>query len=139
MTALRQAGYRQTQSRAAILQVLESCDDWLDVEAVHQRAKALCPGLGLVTVYRTLALLTGLGLVRRIHHEDGCHGYARAGYTHGHHLVCRDCHTVVEFPGGDDLGSLIRRLEGATGFAIENHLLELLGVCPACQRGSIAA
>jgi Fe2+ or Zn2+ uptake regulation protein len=46
---------------------------------------------------------------------------------------------VVEFPGGDDLGSLIRRLEGATGFAIENHLLELLGVCPACQRGSIAA
>ena len=139
LTALRRAGYRRTQTRAAILQVMEGCDDWLDAEAIHQRARELCPGLGLVTVYRTLGLLTELGLIRRIHHEDGCHGYARTGLSHSHHLVCRACHLVVEFPGGDDLGGLIRGLEGRTGFSIQEHLLELLGLCPACQRSPEAA
>jgi Fe2+ or Zn2+ uptake regulation protein len=40
---------------------------------------------------------------------------------------------VVEFPGLEDLTHFIQGVQHRTGFQIEDHLLELLGVCPACQ------
>jgi Fe2+ or Zn2+ uptake regulation protein len=39
----------------------------------------------------------------------------------------------VEFPGGDDLQALIRRVEAGTGYEIDGHLLQLYGTCPDCQ------
>jgi Fur family ferric uptake transcriptional regulator len=89
----------------------------------------------LVTVYRTLALLSALGYVRRVHREDGCQGYARTELAHSHHLICRGCDQVVEFPGFESLSALIEPIERKTGFAIDDHVLELLGLCPACQVG----
>lgn len=130
---LQDRGYRVTRSRVAVARALLEAGDWLTPEEIHQRAQAHHERLGLVTVYRTLGLLTELGFVRRIHLEDGCHGYARAELAHGHHLVCRGCQQVVEFPGSEDLDGLMRRVSRRTGFVIEDHMLELLGVCPACQ------
>ena len=100
---------------------------------IQQRGQVFCHDLGLVTVYRTLTLLEGLGLVRRIHVEPGCHGYAPAGLPHGHHLVCRSCNRVLEFPGGEDLKPLIHRLARRTGFVVEDHVLELTGRCAQCR------
>lgn len=131
---LQARGYRVTPSRVAVARALLDAGDWLTPEEIHARARAHHERLGLVTVYRTLGLLTELGFVRRIHLEDGCHGYARAELAHGHHLVCRDCQQVVEFPGSTDLDGLMRRVSRRTGFVIEDHMLELLGVCPACQQ-----
>ena len=130
---LSRSGYRVTQPRRAVASALEQASDWLKPESVHRRAARLYPGLGLVTVYRTLALFSQLGLVRRIHLQDGCHGYARAALAHGHHVVCRDCQQVVEFAGADDLDHMTARVERATGFSIDDHMLELIGVCPDCQ------
>ncbi len=131
--ALQDRGNRVTRSRVAVARALLEAEDWLAPEEIHRRAQAHHPNLGLVTVYRTLRLLGELGYVRRIHLEDGCHGYARSELAHGHHLVCRDCQQVVEFPGSEDLDGLVRRLSSRTGFVIEDHMLELLGVCPSCQ------
>lgn len=131
--ALKESGYRVTEPRLAVARVVAEADDWLAPEQVHRRALAHHGRLGLVTVYRTLDLLAELGVVRRIHLEDGCHGYARSQLAHGHHLICRDCQQVVEFPGDNDLDGMMARLARRTGFVIEDHLLELLGVCPTCQ------
>lgn len=130
---LKRLGYRLTRPRRSVLQVLMEADDCLRPEEIHVRARRYCPTLGLVTVYRTLSLLSGMDHVRRVHREDGCHGYARTELAHGHHLICRDCHQVIEFPGLDDLSLLIDPIERETGFLVEDHLLELLGLCPACQ------
>ena len=67
--ALSDAGYRLTQPRLAVLQVLTENDAGLSPEAIYDQGKAIYPSLGLVTVYRTLDLLTELGLVRRVHSE----------------------------------------------------------------------
>jgi Fur family ferric uptake transcriptional regulator len=128
---LRQAGYRLTQPRLAVLQVLEEIDEGLSPEEVHQQGKTICASLGLVTVYRTLELLAELGLVRRVHSEQRCHSYASAG-TDRHHLICQECHRVTEFPC-DGLDGLIEAVRQQTGYAITEHLLELSGVCPECQ------
>ena len=130
---LRREGYKLTRPRLAVARTLARADDWLTPEIVHQRAAAYSASIGLVTVYRTLALLTEIGSVRRIHLLDGCHGYARRELDHGHHLVCLSCQQVVEFPGEENLSPLIRRVSRQTGFEVQDHMLELLGVCAACR------
>lgn len=130
---LRQAGHRITRSRKAIIRALTEAEGWLRPEEIHSRGQAFCPSLGLVTVYRTLNLLTKHGYATRIHMEDGCHGYARSHLSHGHHLICRGCQQVVEFPGLQELPIFIEQIAQSTGFLIENHMLELLGLCPYCQ------
>jgi Fur family transcriptional regulator, ferric uptake regulator len=130
---MQESGYRLTRPRRAVAQALLEAQDWLRPEEVWARGRIHCQTLGLVTVYRTLAVLEDLGLARRIHLESGCHGYAPAGLQHGHHLVCLACHQVVEFKGGEDLAPLIRQISRKTGFVVEDHLLELTGRCPDCR------
>ena len=130
---LRQRGYRITRSRTAVIQVLDKPDSCLRPEEILERARVYYPSIGLVTVYRTLSLLSELGFIRRIHFADGCHGYARTGFSHGHHLVCRLCQGAVEFPGSENIEPWVTEISNKTGFLVEDHILELLGICPACQ------
>ena len=132
-SALKQAGFRLTRPRKAILTVLSGAGESLTPEEVLEKAEPLCPGIGLVTVYRTLALLSDLGQVRRLHQEDRCLAYVAANLAHGHHVVCRRCRRAVEFPGSEDLGAVIGEVARQTGFLVDDHLLELMGICPDCQ------
>jgi Fur family ferric uptake transcriptional regulator len=128
---LREAGYRLTRPRLAVLKVLQDNDEGLNPEEIYRQGKAVCASLGLVTVYRTLELLTKLGLVRRVHSEQRCHSYAIAGADR-HYLVCKGCHRVTEFPC-EGLDGLIEGVRRQTGYTITKHLLELSGLCPDCQ------
>ena len=130
--ALHEAGYRLTQPRRAVVQVLEESAVQLSPYEIHCRGQAIYPRLGLVTVYRTLELLDELGLARRVHSEGSCHNYARAGEDQ-HYLVCRGCHRVVEFPC-EGLEALIEAVQERSAYEIDGHLLELTGLCPECQR-----
>lgn len=133
LSDLKSAGYRLTQSRAAVVRIINETNGWLRPEQVHALAKKYCPSLGLVTVYRTLTLLVELGYIRRIHFGDKCHGYARVELSHGHHLVCRGCNQTIEIAGTEDLKPLMKQVQNETGFVIEDHLLELVGLCRECQ------
>jgi Fur family ferric uptake transcriptional regulator len=126
-------GMRLTGSRRAIIDCLEASQDWLTPAAIHEQAQRLRPSIGLVTVYRTLNWLHEQGLVRRIHLPDGCHGYALANLPHGHYLVCRECQQVVEF-SNCDLTAMEEQVMNDTGFSIQGHMLQFVGVCPSCRR-----
>jgi Fur family ferric uptake transcriptional regulator len=129
---LSQAGYRITRPRRAVVGALLQDEGHHSPAEVHERAQARCPTVGLVTVYRTLELLADLGFARRIHTDDGCHGYASASHGHHHHLVCRQCGSAVEFEGCD-LSTLFEQIGRTTGYCVDEHLLELVGLCPSCQ------
>lgn len=131
---IREAGYRLTRPRLAILDAVAESDVALTAEQVHRQARARYPSLGLVTVYRTLDLMVDLGLVHRLPTEAGGQVYLRAGRTPpGHLLICRSCHSAVEVPCAG-LEEMTERLERQTGFTIQGHWLELFGLCPACRR-----
>jgi Fur family ferric uptake transcriptional regulator len=130
--ALREAGYRLTQPRRAVWQVLQGNSGYLSPNEIHERGRALHPSLGLVTVYRTLEVLDELGLVRRVHGQGNCHGYARANSVRGHYLVCHQCGQVAEFPC-EGMEGIIEAVQQRSGFTVEEHLLELVGLCPTCQ------
>ncbi len=136
--ALRAHGYKLTPQRLAVLQVIQQGNEHLTPAQVLERGCTIYPGLGFTTVYRTLDLLSELGFVRRVHLEGRCRAYARADEMNGHHLVCQPCHRVVDFPCFG-LKELIEQLGRRTGFVVESHLLELVGLCPTCQEDTPAS
>jgi Fur family ferric uptake transcriptional regulator len=90
-------------------------------------------GIGQATVYRTVQLLSDLGLLVRVQDRRGDIGYTAPPIGHSHPLVCGVCRRVVRFDGEGDLTSLESRLATTTGFAIYGHHLEVYGICPACR------
>ena len=129
---LSAAGYRLTAPRRAVLRVLEEAEagTHLHPEEVLRQARVIYPGLGRATVYRTLALLTELGLLRQVH-LGGRLRFARIkeGY---HHLVCLRCGHSLRFedcPEGELEAELARRFD----FEIKSHLLEFYGFCSDCR------
>jgi Fur family ferric uptake transcriptional regulator len=129
--AMQSAGARLTAPRRAVAYVLGESHGWMSAEVIAARARRHCPSIGLVTVYRTLDLLESLGIARRVHGPTGCHGYALASIDDGHFIVCRACRQVIEFEGCD-VDRVVRRVTRQTGFQVEAHMLELVGLCPAC-------
>ena len=96
-----------------------------------ERGRSIHARLGYVTVYRTLDILHELGLVRRLHLEDGSSAYAASSRGHGHHVICRRCRRAVEFEGCSIDGVLASAAD-STGYRVESHMLELFGLCPDC-------
>ncbi len=131
---LNREGLRLTHPRQVVMSILESASVPLTPQTIYQRSLEEDEDIGLVTVYRTLDLLTELSLVSRVHGTDACIGYALTSPGHHHHLVCRMCNKVVEFSGTDALASFIEGIEQKTNFIVDGHLLQLYGVCPECQK-----
>lgn len=143
---LTRAGYSNTRARRAVLDALIASAGPASPADLLAAGRKLHPALGLVTVYRTLEILEQLGLVRKLHLEEGCHSYAlstaglRAEHddrahgedAHGHHIICQECHRAVEF-AGCDIDAVIASVQRQTGFAVRSHWLEMFGLCPACQ------
>ena len=130
---LNQQGLRLTRPRREIAAILKESKIPLTPQRIHQRAISRDCEVGLVSVYRTLELFSELDLVRKVHGQDLCHGYVLASPGHHHHLICRECGKAVEFSGSSDLSDFIRGIEESTGFAIDEHILQLYGVCQQCQ------
>jgi Fe2+ or Zn2+ uptake regulation protein len=104
----------------------------LQPNEVYELSRARHAGIGLVTVYRTLDRLEELGLIQRVHREDGCHLLMPAANGHEHYLVCTGCGRTILFEG-DDLGALVAKVESGTGYQVSDHWLQLFGTCPQCH------
>ncbi len=130
---LSEQGYKLTRQRKAVVEVVTQTHTRLSAADVFTQAQRACPDLGLTTVYRTLEILEQMGVIRRVHLDDGCEGFAPASAEHGHHLICSRCQETIEFEDCN-MTSLLRRVAEQTGFTIEQHWLELVGLCPKCQK-----
>jgi len=90
-------------------------------------------GVGQATVYRTVQLLSDLGLLARVQDGRGELCFIAPPIGHSHPLICGVCRKVVRFDGDGDVADLEARLAGATGFTIYGHHLEVYGICPSCH------
>jgi len=129
---LQASGYRLTGPRRALVELIAASSRALEPLVLYDLGRRDYPGLGLVTVYRTLEKLEELGLVQRVHQPGGCQAYLRAAQGHQHLLICTRCGRA-EYFSGDDLAELTRSLAARSGFAIEGHWLQLYGRCADCQ------
>ena len=131
-SVMRQHGYKLTPQRRAVVQVVTSSNDHLTPNDINEKIRGIYPGIGLVTIYRTLEILTELGLVCEVHSGGSCRSYTMGSRQHHHHLICSGCGTVVDFTG-HYLDGLEKNLSEESGFRIDGHLLEFIGLCRECQ------
>ena len=130
---LQESGCRITSPRRAIVSILASSDQALEAVEIFDQSRADHPRLGVVTVYRTLEMLEQLNLVQRVHQAEGCHLYLRAPEGHEHILVCKNCRRTDYF-SGDDLSELIESTSQKSGYRIEDHWLQFIGLCARCKK-----
>ncbi|MFH1640022.1 MAG: Fur family transcriptional regulator [Chloroflexota bacterium] len=136
--ALKQQGYRLTPQRRQLIKIITESHEHLTPAALYQKVCQKSPGLSLVTIYRTLEILTELGFICEVHAGGEHRSYlVRRPAEHHHHLVCTDCGAVLDFIGCD-LAVLEERLSRKTGFKIDSHLLEFMGRCRSCQKKTSA-
>ncbi len=132
LTCLQSEGYRLTMPIRVIVEILCRSNCILGPLDLFDLGRKAYPQMGLVTVYRTLEKLEQLGLVQRVHQANNCHGYLRAAHGHEHILLCTRCGRV-EYFAGDDLNGLFEKVAQKSKFKIEEHWLQLHGLCENCQ------
>jgi Fe2+ or Zn2+ uptake regulation protein len=116
----------------AIIEILCQSERILGPVELFDLGRKAYPKMGLVTVYRTLEKLEEVGLVQRVHQANNCHGYLRAANGHEHILLCTRCGRV-EYFAGDDLSGLFEKVAQKSKFKIEEHWLQLHGLCENCR------
>ncbi len=126
------AGLRATAQRAIVLAELAAERDDVTAQQLHERLRARGERLGLATVYRTLRLLAEAGAVDVLSHHAGELCYRWCGDEHHHHLLCSECHRVVELVDCE-LDPWLERVSREHGFVTTGHRLEVSGVCADCR------
>ena len=133
LSALKEHHYKLTPQRRAALKAFSSSQEQLTPADIYEKVQPKYPGIGLVTIYRLLQILTELGFICEVHSDDNRRRYLiRRQVVHHHHLICTGCGAVVDFTGCG-LNKLEERLSRETGFEMEGHLLEFYGRCQHCQ------
>jgi Fur family ferric uptake transcriptional regulator len=120
-------GMRMTGQRRVIARVLSEADDHPDVEEVHRRANARDNRISLSTVYRTVRLLEGAGILERHDFGDGRARYEQAGHGHHDHLINVTTGEVIEFRN-EQIERLQESVANELGFRLIGHRLELFGM-----------
>ncbi len=140
-TILSQHGYRLTAPREAIVEQALRHDRPFTAEQLvaelREHPDDVAPGIGRATVYRTLEILASVDVLSRVIQPNGNAAYVVDAPGHRHYLVCSGCGTTVSFTSCP-VETLVQHLTADTSFAIHDHLLEVFGTCPDCQRGTHA-
>ncbi len=130
-------GHRLTEARRLVIDLLAMRRSPFTADELWREGRGLGLSTGRATIFRTLELLAGLGLLDRIHGEDGCHRYAVCGIGHHHHFVCSACGTVISLDGCG-LGPQVQALARDLNLEIEGHHLEFFGRCDRCRQAIIS-
>ena len=140
---INDAGFRLTNPRNIIINILRKTSKHLSAEDVYLKALKINPSIGLTTVYRTLDLLHRIGVVQRSDFGD-----KRARYElinnptkeeHHHHLVCVRCNKIIDYTDflKEEL-ELMKKTEKELSkkhhFKITHHAVDFYGLCEKCQK-----
>lgn len=133
LAALDRSDYRLTETRRAVAElVADQGGHHFSAADLIREARTRRLGVGRATVFRTLEILVDLDRVERIDLPSGEHAYVACEPAHHHHVICSSCSRSLDI---DDAGlrKVVGQIARRTGFRIDDHRLELFGVCPDCQ------
>ena len=130
---LRQKGHRLTPQREMILSVIcESDGGHFTADDILQRTHARYPYLNKSAVYRTLELLTRLGMVNQTDFGQGHVEYELHRHPHHHHLLCRHCGRRTQVDERVFM-ALQTALREEYGFVADLDHFAVFGTCRKCS------
>jgi Fur family transcriptional regulator, ferric uptake regulator len=139
LSTLRPAGGKRSSKRDRILNVFVRQEGHLSADDLSDLVRREDPRIGRATVYRTLQWMVGAGVARKVNFGDG---RARFEPTYRHprhfHLVCTKCQRSSEFLSSD-VEAFVEEIAAARNFAATQTVVQIYGICEACQTGRAAA
>ena len=130
-TRLKALGIRQTPQRLAIAEVVINSGDHPSVKEIYERVKEFFPYVTLATVYSTLDVLAGAGIVRELPFQKQSRYDANLA-PHAN-LVCVGCGGVVDAALEHNLVADLRaKLGKSSEFEFTGQRVDFYGWCPNC-------
>lgn len=117
-----------------ILSIIERSDTHINAEEIYGQVVARYPRVNISTVYRTLELLKQLGMIYEMDLGGGRVGYHPEDKGHHHHLICRECGSVIDI-NESALFSVKAILLQAFNFDADLRHLAIFGLCEKCENG----
>lgn len=136
--SLRANRLKATPARVRILDLLRHAARPLSISDLSRLSKK--DGINQSTVYRNIKSLSAKGLVKKIS-LTGPQAYYElndqlAERRHHHYLICRSCHKLVIIERCRVKEPSTLELKRVGFVQIDNHALELWGLCRLCSRRS---
>ena len=127
---LRAASLRVTRPRVAVLAAVQE-HPHADTHSIIGLVREHLGDVSHQTVYDVLNVLTGAGLVRRIHPPGSVARYeSRVGDNH-HHIVCRSCGAIADVDCAVGSAPCLTAADHH-GFAIDEAEVVYRGLCSTC-------
>lgn len=132
---------RWTLSRKAILDLLSRTTKHMSAKEIYTLLIEEYPGMALSTIYRSLDLLSQMGLINRLDIGDGQSRYEYRSdekKDHHHHFICKKCGKIVDYSDLiDEELDLVRKAEKNLArkyhFIVHDHNIEFYGLCENCR------
>jgi Fur family ferric uptake transcriptional regulator len=133
---LRKRGHRITPQRELILEIFrqQPHGHHLSAEELHVKLAERGSNVSLATAYRTLKLLSSLGLLRELDFAEGHKHYELKQDDLPHqHIVCLNCNTTIEFED-HFLEEAGQKIGARYNFEVIDAQFKIFGLCPACKQ-----
>lgn len=132
---LRKRGRRVTAQRETILQIFQKQPhgNHLSAEELHKRLVEKGHAVSLATTYRTLKLLSLLGLLRELDFAEGHKHYELKQDTVPHqHIICTNCNATLEFED-HYLEAIGQEIADRHSFQVIDAQFKIFGLCLRCK------
>lgn len=110
-------------------------DRHITAQELFEKVSELDSSLGFATVYRFLRNLAEKEFVTEVRMGGQSSRYELKTQHHHDHLTCTGCGRICEFEN-NKIEKLQMQVAEHFGFVLTSHILELYGLCPACQTKS---
>jgi Fur family peroxide stress response transcriptional regulator len=130
--ACKKAGVKLTHQRLEVFREIAANTEHPDAETVFRGVRERVPTVSLDTVYRTLWLLDGLGLITTLGPRRESVRFD-PNLEHHHHYVCVPCGRAKDFESADLNVLAIPASVKKFGSVLATHV-EVRGLCAACAK-----
>lgn len=130
--ACKKAGVKLTHQRIEIFREIAASVEHPDAETVFRGVQGRIPTVSLDTVYRTLWLLDGLGLITTLGPRRESVRFD-PNLEHHHHYVCVQCGQAKDFESAD-LNVLTIPASVKKYGSVLTTRVEARGLCAACAK-----
>lgn len=124
---------RNTWQRERVREALSDARGFVSAQSLHATLREENTGIGLATVYRTLAGLAAQGDADSLQSPEGENLFRACTSTgHHHHLICRACGRTVEIEA-NAVEQWARSTAAEHGFTQAEHVVDIFGLCASCS------
>jgi Fur family ferric uptake transcriptional regulator len=125
---------RMTNQREIILRELLASKRHLTADQLYDIVKKVMPRISLATVYRNLEILSEAGLIGKLEISGRQKRFDYDPSEHNH-IYCAVCHRVDNLEIAYESVEKAR-IQSAGGYSVTGYRLEIIGICPQCQKKS---